>query len=77
MKTYGDIEWEETDVIETDVDGHGTKVVSLIGWARCDEGGGHFEFEATAIHTYPYEDEYEEIRIDEEATQFVPDEKDN
>lgn len=74
-RTYGDIDWELDDVIDWDIDGAGTRMVSLTGYARCDEGGGHFEFEATASQTYPYDGEYEEIEIDDDATEFIPDER--
>lgn len=69
--TYSDIEWEVDEVIETDLDGHGTQEVAITGYAPCDEGtyAGHFNFTGTAQRVYPY-DELVEIEIEE--TEFVP-----
>lgn len=72
-RTYGDIDWELEDIIDRDIDGSKTRLVSLRGYARCDEGGGHFEFEATAQQAYPYEEGCTEIEIDEEI--FIPDDR--
>jgi hypothetical protein len=71
MRTYDDIDWEEVGVAETDVDGSGTRIVLLEGYAKCCEGGGHFIFEADASSPYPYDD-YDDININSE--EFVPDE---
>jgi len=51
-----DIEWEEVYVIETDVDGHGTRIVALEG---VDKDGKVWE--ATGLMMYPYEDGFEEV----------------
>ena len=67
-RTYTKIEWEVDSVIDHLEDG---KLVSLSGFAYCDEGGGHFDFQATAIQTP--DGELTEIEIDK--TEFVPNEK--
>jgi len=72
MRTYGDIDWEDVEIVDRDVDGHGTNAVVLTGYAACAEGGGHFEITANAQHPYPYE-EFEDVEIEEAV--FIPRER--
>ena len=63
---HPEIEWEDTDdVLEDDIDGHGTRVIALSG--RQPSRGGYYEYEATAQSVYPYDD-YE---IDNDSIECV------
>ena len=71
MNTYTTVFWEAGDVLDHDIDGSGSRVVALNGYAPCDEGGGHFDIDATAIEQCPYNGKWEDIDV--ESAVFVPD----
>ena len=65
-----EIDWELDEIIEKDVDGSGTRSVSLYGTQP--DGNGFYEYEVTAVMLYPYDD-FEEIE-DVECKGYVPNE---